>query len=119
MSIWLGYSNYAKITANGTAELPITFTSNASSPSKGDWRQINIYSSVASSSVLNYCNFWYGGDSDYGLIYMDSENNTMQISNCNFAYSSSYGIYIAYGNPVMSNNTFENNNGVDIYYETK
>jgi len=117
ISLWMGYSEYAKVVANGTAEQPITFTSNASSPSKGDWRQINIYGFVSSSSIFNYCNFWYGGGSEYGLIYMDSDGNTMQISNCNFAHSSSVGIYVAYGSPTLNNNTYEDNEGVDVFYD--
>ncbi|MFZ5940998.1 MAG: right-handed parallel beta-helix repeat-containing protein [Bacteroidota bacterium] len=119
VAIWLGYSEYAEVHAVGTSDLPITFTSNASSPSKGDWDEINIYPNVASSSEFSYCNFWYGGSNDYGLIYMDSEGNDMEISNCNFAHSASVGIWVAYGSPTLSNNTFEDNEGQDVHYDVK
>ena len=114
--IWIGYNYYVKITANGTQEEPITFTSSATSPSKGDWDEFNIGASTSSESVLNYCNFWYGGGAGYAAIYMDSENNTMQIKNSNMAYSAAGGIYIATGSPVMSGNTFNDNEGLDVEY---
>jgi parallel beta-helix repeat protein len=116
--IWIGYSYFAKVIANGTPEEPIVFTSAASSPSKGDWDALVLGDYISNSSLLNYCEVLYSGGDGYGAIYITGDNNNVTISNCKIAHSSSAGIYVWYSGPVLNNNTFENNEGVDVHIET-
>jgi len=83
--------NYS-ITANGrlnvegTSSSPVTFTSNSSSPSPGDWGSIVLSGSGASGSTIDYANIEYGTDIQV--------NNTLNVTieNCNIANNSGNGI---------------------------
>ncbi|MDY0280456.1 MAG: hypothetical protein RBR35_07835 [Salinivirgaceae bacterium] len=83
-SIHVAYysDNYAKIVANGTAEKPIRFTSNASSPVAGNWETIGFYAG-AENSEFTHCIFEYGGSNDnYGAMYINS--TSVKFTNCQF-----------------------------------
>jgi hypothetical protein len=57
----MGYSDATTFTANGTSALPITFTSNANSPTAGAWKGIVIYDNTQSTSKMNFCKIEYAG----------------------------------------------------------
>jgi hypothetical protein len=59
--IEIGYYDVTTFTANGTSALPITFTSNASSPTAGAWKGITIYGNAQTNSKLNFCKIEYAG----------------------------------------------------------
>jgi hypothetical protein len=59
--IEIGYYVVTTFTANGTSALPITFTSNASSPTAGAWKGITIYGNAQTNSKLNFCKIEYAG----------------------------------------------------------
>jgi hypothetical protein len=85
-----------KIIAEGTAELPIIFTSlrhdiqddtnadgEATTPAAGDWGNISI-GGTNNASVFDYCHFYYGGgyyDYDHSLVL---ESSNTSVTNCTF-----------------------------------
>lgn len=83
-------NTYATIIAIGTAEEPITFTSNSPSPEAGDWKSINFYKG-AINCAFDFCEFKYGGGNEYyGNIYI--EETAVSFTNCTFSNSASYAI---------------------------
>ena len=77
--------------ADGTAADHITFTSNRASPAPGDWRYLN-FTSPDAGSILDYCDFSYGGYSSNGILYFYNAGTNVSISNSTVSYSSVYGI---------------------------
>ena len=55
----IGIGKHVSFQANGTAENPVIFTSNETTPKPGDWKCISFNSS--SASQLSHCIFEYGG----------------------------------------------------------
>ncbi|NOQ74426.1 MAG: hypothetical protein GQ574_20620 [Crocinitomix sp.] len=118
--IWVGYSSdIGYIEAEGTAELPITFTTNAAFPENGNWDGIWFYANAGSGNKFDHCNFSYGGETDNGNITIKTEDgNKVSITNSSFSHSAGYGIYRKYPldgtPPFMDNNTFSDNTQGDI-----
>jgi hypothetical protein len=83
----------AGLIAEGTVTDPITFTSAASSPQPGAWRQIWIAGeSVDAQTRLSHCVIEYGGSMDWGnLVLTDAQPS---IEDCTIRNSSAYGIYM-------------------------
>ena len=83
--------NYATIIAEGTADNHIVFTSASLAPSAGDWDDIVFYEGAINSS-FNYCDFEYGGDSDYHavLCIKDAE---VGVNNCQFKNNQTGAIF--------------------------
>lgn len=86
----VGYYSSGKLTAVGTEEKPITFTSVASEKDAGDWKDIRFYEYALKSSALKYCNIEYAGGNDYGAVYV--YKTSVAIENCKITNSSSYGV---------------------------
>ncbi len=87
----VGYSNPGALVADGTADAVITFTSNVSPPSPGDWDGIAFGDeNIDPTTKLNNCVIEYGGEY-YGNIYCYNASPT--ITNCTIRHSSSYGVY--------------------------
>ena len=104
---------YGKIIAEGTPASHITFTSNAVSPSPGDWRYLDFYDSDAESK-LAYCDFSYGGYSQ-GIVKVNVSDST-SFSNCTFSHSGASGLYIDEAtSPVIDSCSFNNNASYGIY----
>lgn len=102
----ISVSDSGSIKAAGTKESPIIFTSSKSSKSAGDWRLIEIYNTASSDNSFEYTTLEFGGDGDYGLLWID-ENVNVSINNSVFKDSSSYGIYFENGAVLKS---FSQNN---------
>lgn len=93
--LYVGYhsgSSGATMVANGTANLPITFTSAAAIKSPGDWDFIGFYNGASNLSTMQYCTVEYGGgySSNYGELHIDGSSVAMD--NCVIRYSASMGI---------------------------
>ncbi|NQT65652.1 MAG: carboxypeptidase regulatory-like domain-containing protein [FCB group bacterium] len=87
------------IIAEGTALLPIIFTSymddsfggdtnedgNTTSPLSGDWMNINIIG-ANNSSTFEYCEYYYGGSDDEGTIILDN-NTQVSVMHCIIAHN--------------------------------
>ena len=90
-SLSIGYTGAASITANGTVEKPITFTSTLDSPTAGAWKGIYLYDNNSSNSSLKYCQFKYAGTNDNGLFNLVGTSCTF--SNNTIQFSKKLGIY--------------------------
>lgn len=115
-----------EIISIGTSTLSIVFTSNDSSPDKGDWGGIQIKNSLGAKASFEYCEFKYADSSNSsqccfggGPIYYENskfENNNYGITgytgydivldNCEFI-NNTYGVTNA--DKVIINSTFSNN----------
>lgn len=115
-----------ELIAIGTNASRITFTSNATTPNKGDWSGIQIKNSLGAKASFEYCDFKYASSSNDseccyqgGPIYYKQckfENNTFAISgytgydikidDCEFNYNT-YGMTQA--DKVVTNCIFTNN----------
>ncbi len=60
------------IEARGTEACPITITSGAESPSRGDWSGIEIYADAGPGNVLEHVVIEHGGGAGYGGLWLDS-----------------------------------------------
>jgi len=110
----------SKLTAIGTQSDPITFTSNSTTPSAGDWDYISFEQSASSSSTLTYCNLEYGGGyaSSYGgMLWI--EDATISVNNCSFSNSGYHGVVCEDDSHFSSftNNVATDNVGYDIEIE--
>ncbi len=88
-----------EIIADGTGLKPIIYTSfkddnfggdtnndgSDTTPSPGDWKNIDIIS-TNNSSTFNYCEFYYGGSDDEETINLDI-NTQVSITNCIIAHN--------------------------------
>ena len=103
---------YGALIADGDAANHFTFTSNAAIPFAGDWE--HIYFSAAEPSILDYCDFSYGGSAN-GQVYNYNSGSNVTISNCSFDNSGTYGVRVA-GNSTgyISDCSFTNNNNYPI-----
>lgn len=119
----VGYSSskYGKLVAQGTAADRILFSSSApiGSASAGDWDLIWFDEGTSAGSILDNCDFSYGGgySSSKGMIDIQDNGTNVTISNCNFSYSESHGISvdISTATPTLTNNTFSNIAGDDVH----
>lgn len=104
---------YGNFIADGSSAEHITFTSNQATPAKGDWGRIYLYQ--AETSLLDYCDFSYGG-SGTSQVEVRSCGNNVTISNCLFDNSGGYGLYNRGGSyTALSNTTFQNCDSYPIY----
>lgn len=95
--IYLGYHSGhsgATMIANGTAMLPITFTSAAAIKSPGDWHYIGFYDGASNSSSMQFCVVEYGGgySENYGELYIDG--SSVALDNSTIRYSGAVGISV-------------------------
>ncbi|MCP4624607.1 MAG: right-handed parallel beta-helix repeat-containing protein, partial [bacterium] len=108
------YDYYGALSANGTAEAPIVFTSNSSNPSPGDWKGIYFRNqTVDAETILEHCVVEYGGHTNNANIYFASASPTVKDSTVR--HSSSNGLYTDdSSSALISNNAFYNNSGPAI-----
>jgi hypothetical protein len=104
----IGYYSTGTLIANGTANSPITLTSNALSPAAGAWKGLFFYDYTSSNTSLAFCNIQYAGsNSSYGAINMTSCD--IAINNSTISNSNSYGIKTSYSNSKGGFVSFSNN----------
>ncbi len=108
----------AKLIAIGTAGNPITFTSNAATPTPGSWRSIYFASTAdVVNSRLSYANISYGGASDPGSVTMNGPyyGAWITIDHLTVSNSSSSGIYIGNANYItVDSSTISNCSGAGV-----
>ena len=106
--LYIGYNSTTTFVADGgTSGTPITFTSNATSPTAGAWRGIAFYGYAQINSKMNYCIIDYAGSNvSYGALEM-SNNSSIIFTNNIIRNSGSFGInmYIDAGFQSFTNNT--------------
>ena len=104
------YDYYGALSAQGTADFPVVFTSNAPTPTPGDWKGI-IFTDFAndSASILTNCTVEYGGSTSEKKrnIYCGGAHPT--IINCTIRYSSGAGIYLESSSPTIEGNLIYDN----------
>ena len=67
-------NEYATIEVQGTAALPVVFTSAASSPSRGDWAGLHFYKGATDCNI-NFAIIEYAGSRDtYGSVYIEESS---------------------------------------------
>ncbi len=59
-----GYSTGTRLSAEGTSDAPIRFTSSAAMPAAGAWANITFYDNTAVNSIMNWCILEYCGDNN-------------------------------------------------------
>jgi parallel beta-helix repeat protein len=104
--------------AQGSADKHIIFTSDKTSPAKGDWQYIEFSAGCdTANSIVSYCEIKYA---QYGL-YLNyaspKEISNNIISDSGGGYSYAYGIYLnnSGAGTTISNNIIKNNNSYGIY----
>ncbi|MBN2614215.1 MAG: right-handed parallel beta-helix repeat-containing protein [Bacteroidales bacterium] len=113
----VGYhtDKYGVLVADGTSAEKIIFTTSAGNGSQapGQWKAIFFDNGTGNGSILNNCAFSYGGgySSQSGMVVCTlTPAGVPAITNCDFTYSESWGIYLGPNtSPDMSQNTFSNN----------
>jgi parallel beta-helix repeat protein len=129
-----GGSLYVKgeITAVGTSQDPITFTSNSSSPFPGIWDKISFKSQAAENSIMRFCKIEYAAQGiSISAPYLKIENNILmgiekygiKVQGGSNAYlanntitTQNIGIRVAESSePVLRNNTLEDNDFYGVY----
>ncbi len=105
------------LTAIGTPDSHIVFTSNQASPAPGDWEYVYI-NGGANVSELAYCDFLYGGSQNWsGIIYQSF--TTVNYSHCNISYSGSSGMLLsAFSTANITDCEIHHNNGMGVNCDT-
>ncbi len=111
-----GYSgNPGALNAQGTSAAPILFTSNQDIPTAGYWNGIQLNNTTNdTTTILDYCNIQYAGGGGQGGIYIYQSAPT--IRNTAVTNSSSYGLFLSGGAPVIDSCRFYSNGNYDLYY---
>lgn len=78
--------------ADGEDANHITFTSNALTPAKGDWRYI-YFNDADPGCILDYCDMSYGGSATAN-VYINNTGNNVAVSNSSISNSATLGIYV-------------------------
>ena len=107
-----GWGYYGALKAQGTTELPIVFTSNATNPAPGDWKGIYFRNQTWDPQTqLDHCVVEYGGHINNANVYY--HHSSAPIRNSEIRHSSNYGIRVVSASPPIQNNTFvENTAGI-------
>ncbi|MEX1347818.1 MAG: right-handed parallel beta-helix repeat-containing protein, partial [Desulfobacterales bacterium] len=108
---------YGALSAQGTADSPIIFTSNAASPAPGDWKGIYFRNETHdSATLLEHCIVEYGGHTNNANLYLSNAKPTIQYNT--IRNSSHSGLYINGGGSndasIRCNNLKDNLYGVYV-----
>lgn len=105
-----GYTANTTLTAIGTLNYPIIFTSSNTSPSAGAWSGLFMYNHTSPNTIFDYCTFEYAGYNQDACLYI-SQTSGITVKNSTFRNSSGYGIYLDYDVSLSASstgNTFTN-----------
>ncbi|MFH2060711.1 MAG: right-handed parallel beta-helix repeat-containing protein, partial [Pseudomonadota bacterium] len=95
------------LSAQGSTDNKIYFTSNQASPAPGDWYYIKFNTTTDdATTILDNCVVEYAGVSQ-GAINIYSASPTIQ--NSLIKNNKNAGVYIAYGSAILTNNTISDN----------
>jgi parallel beta-helix repeat protein len=112
----LALSVSGTLTAQGTSDSPITFTSNQPAPAPGDWGYIYL-SPTSGNSILQYALVQYAGGANLignGAVQVKGSSPT--IDHNTIRNNKSEGVYVSDNDtPAITNNTVSNNG---IQYQT-
>jgi hypothetical protein len=104
------------LVAQGTAEDPIVFTSNASSPAPGDWKGIYFRNETYdSATILEYCVVEFGGYSHNSGIFCDYSSPIINF--CTVRSNKGDGFHIRGNAPVLKNSKIIENTASGIFLE--
>jgi RHS repeat-associated protein len=129
---------YGALSAQGTAESPIIFTSNAASPAPGDWKGIYFRNETHdAATLLEHCIIEYGGHTNDANLYLSNAKPTIRYNTirnsshsglyvngggsndasirCNNLKDNLYGVYVVNNaNPLIDGNNFLRNQNYGI-----
>ena len=111
------YDYYGALSVQGTAESPVTFTSNTATPAPGDWKGIYFRNETYDAkTLLEHSIIEYGGHTYNANIYLANAKPTIQYNT--IRNSSHSGIYVngtgANGASIRCNNLKDNHYGVTV-----
>jgi len=113
-SLRVGSMGGGSISAIGTEDLPIVFTSHAETPSAGDWDGV-VVGKHAQTSYLQHIEIGYGGHVDVGAT-PDDQHAALRVSGVELDLediwvhdSASHGLTLKDSQSIVRNSTFENN----------
>jgi hypothetical protein len=106
--------------AQGTAADPIIFTSVAAQPKPGDWQYIRFDGPKASGSVLDYVQVLYGSANGgaSGMLSI-TQAAAPTITHCLIAHATQIGIWVASGQPTITDCIFRDNGRAAISLPAK
>lgn len=120
VGLWI----YGTFKAQGTAESRILFTSNNSSPQRGDWRGVlfgaedsyiaNDKGSYLSGSILNFCTIEYAAPLDSQIPAIKVNNSSVYIENLILRHTGS-NRGLDYTTAKQTNTIIKNCEFIDIY----
>lgn len=79
----------------GTDAAPVVVESSKASPAPGDWRRIDVYASSQSDNLLRHVTVRHGGDTAYGVLWVE-QGATVTLEQARFTANSSCEVS-AYG----------------------
>lgn len=108
-AIYFGYINYMTLTANGTTDKPILFTSAATSKTTGTWIGLWFYNHVQTNSSMSYCTIEYAGT--YSTAAVGFHGTKINMNNCTIRNAKTTGIssdsdqqgFVSFNNNTISN----------------
>ncbi len=111
-----------KLNVEGESGAPVTFTSNSSSPSPGNWGSIVLNGSGASGSTLDYVNMQYGTNLQaIGTSGITIENSTFSNNSSGIVFNDATGSMISNTIPYYESGTavlIQNTSSVDLRQNT-
>lgn len=91
--LFVGYTAPGKLTAIGTSEKPITFTSANTNKAAGDWRGVEFFKNAAKNSAIKYCNIQYAGAPTGYSANLYLCETSIAIDNCTISDGAGRGIF--------------------------
>lgn len=119
-----GLNILAGLTAIGTENEPIIFTSykddsfagdtngdgDATMPKAGDWDHINLYGGGTAAITIDHAKVFYGSPGNYVIGALSvNRNNNITIRNSEIKYNGYIGILVYQAQPTIENNIISNN----------
>jgi hypothetical protein len=88
----VGHGSAGELSAVGTADSMITFTSNNGTPNPGDWSGFDFYDQTRTSSQISYCDIDYGCYPNYAAVNVEGDQH-FGIDHTTIHNSSKWGIW--------------------------